>query len=325
MVRRVVVWGALFYALGLLVLTLLWHLGVNVWWVALPSIVAPFLFMPLVLLIPLAFWVRSRFYLLSVGLLALVFAVSYGGLFLPRTPVPADPEAPTVRVATYNHLKTNIDLKAIRGAILRADADIIALQELSPDVARMSQTSLRERYPYQVLRPAPADGRQNGVGVLSRFPLTEPSYSEAYRGQRFGLEVAGRRFELVNVHFNVPFRDGRMSSLRHYEPENRNRQLDALIAETDATPSLVVVGDFNLSGNELGYRKLASRLTDAFRYTRAGFGFTYPARTVYRGVPLPPLVRLDYVWVRGLEPIAAARDCRGGSDHCLVVADLRLP
>lgn len=323
--RRVIVWGTLVYALGLLSLSVLWRLGVEVWWVALPGIVAPFLFLPLVLLVPLGFWVRSRPYLLSVSVLMLMFAVLCGGRLLPRPPISGTGNAPTLRVATFNHLKSNTDTASIQAAILRSEADIVALQELSSGVARMLETELSERYPYQVLRPAPADGRQNGIGVLSRFPLERPSYSEAYRGQRFGLEVAGRRFDLINVHFNVPFQNGRTSSLRNYDPTLRDGQLDALLEATTDVPSLVVVGDFNLSDNESGYRRLAKGLTDSFRHTRAGFGFTYPARTAYRGLPLPPLVRLDYVWVRGLEPVSAAKDCRTGSDHCIVVADVRLP
>ncbi len=323
--RRVIVWGTLLYTLSLLSLSLLWRLGVDVWWVALPNIVLPFFFLPLPILVPSAFWVRSRRYLFSIFVLTLFFIAFYGGLFLPRPPVLADEDNSTLRIATFNHLKSNTDFPAIEAAILRADADIVALQELSLGVARLAETELLERYPYQVLRPAPADGRQNGVGVLSRFPLREPSYSESYRGQRFGLEVAGRRFELVNVHFNVPFEEGRMGSVRRYEPTDRDRQLDALLTATEDLPAVVIVGDFNLSDNEPGYRRLADSLTDSYRHTRAGFGLTYPARTVYRGLPLPPLVRLDYVWVRGLEPVTASRNCRTGSDHCLVVADVRLP
>ncbi len=323
--RRVIVWGALLYTLSLLSLSLLWRLGVDVWWVALPSIVLPFLFAPLLLLVPLVVWVRSRPYLFSVGVLTALFVISYGGLFLPRLPVSEAESDPALRIATFNHLKSNTDFPAIKAAILRADADIVALQELSLGVARLAETELLERYPYQVLRPAPADGRQNGVGVLSRFPLENPSYSEGYRGQRFGLEVAGRRFELVNVHFNVPFEEGRTSSLRNYDPTLRDGQLDALLSVAEDVPSLIVVGDFNLGGNEPSYQKLAAILTDSYRRTETGFGFTYPARKAYRGLPLPPLVRLDYVWAKGVEPVSVTKDCRTGSDHCLVVADVKLP
>ncbi len=298
MIRKGLVWGTLFYTLGLLGLALLWRLNIDVWWVALPNIVAPFLFLPLVLLVPLAFWVRpetySRPYLLCVGVLVLFFSFSFGGRFLPRSPVAGVANGTELRIMTLNQLKTNTDEAAIRATILRQDADIVALQELSPGVAAMVKAELSERYPHQVLRPSRADG-ENGVAVLSRLPLERPSYSEAYQGQRFSVGFEGKSFELINLHLKVPLGNGSASSLRHFDPKLRDRQLGALVAVAKRAPSLVVVGDFNLSDNEPGYRKLASFMTDAYRRTRTGFGFSYPARTVYRGLPLPLLARLDYV------------------------------
>lgn len=325
MVRKSVIWGTFVYTLVVLGLLLLWRLGVATWWVALPNLVAPFLFSPLLLLVPLGIWVRSRVYLSSVGVLAVVFILSFGGYFLPRSPAPDAAVGTEVRIMTLNHLKTNTDVVAIEAAILRQDADIVALQELSVSVAARVRADLSGRYPYQVLRPAPAESDLNGLGVLSRLPLEHSAYSDAYRGQRFSVEVDGKRFEFINLHFNVPFGGGRVSRLRNFQPELRDRQLDALVKVADQTPSLVVVRDFNLSDRESGYRKLTNFMTDAYRRTRTGFGFSYPARKVYRGLPLPPLVRLDYVWLRGLEPLSAHRDCRSGSDHCAVVADVRLP
>ena len=324
--RKGLVWGTLLYTVGSLLLLFLSRLGIDAWWVALPSIIAPFLFAPVLLLIPLSLWVRpgtyfSRPYLVCVGVLVLVFVISFGVRFLPRSPVTGAANATELRIMSLNHLKTNTDEAAIKATILRQNADIVALQELSPGVATMIKAELSERYPHQVLRPSRADG-ENGVAVLSRLPLEPLSYREAYRGQRFGVEVAGKHFELINLHLNVPLGDG---SLRQFGPELRDRQLGVLVTVAERIPSLVVVGDFNLSDNESGYRTLAGLMTDAYRRMRTGFGFTYPARTVYRGLPLPPLVRLDYVWLKGLDPLSAHRDCRSGSDHCAVIADVRLP
>lgn len=324
MVRKSIVWGTVVYTLGLMSLLLFWKLGADVWWVVLPGIAAPFLYLPLPLLVPLRFWVRSSVYLLAVGVLSLVFVFSFGGYFLPRSPGTDSADGAKLRIMSLNHLKTNTDEAAIKAAILRQDADIVALQELSLNVAAMVKAELLGRYPHQVLRPSLTDGA-NGIGVLSRLPLERPSYSEAYRGQRFSVEVSGTRFELINVHLNVPFQDGSASSLRNFQPELRDRQLAALVGAIGRAPSLIVVGDFNLSDQEQGYRDLAERMTDAYRSTRSGFGFTFPHGRVLGGIPLLPLVRLDYVWLRGLEPLSAHRDCRSGSDHCAVIADVRLP
>ncbi len=326
MIRKTLVWGTLLYTGGLLLLLLLSRLGVDAWWVALPNIVAPFLFLPLVLLVPLGLWVRpgtpfSGLYLVCVGVLAVVFVVLFGGRFLPRSPVTGAEDDATLRVMTFNHLYVNRDLEAIKKTILRQDADLVALQELTPVVAAMVRREFRTRYPYQQLRPLDRSSTK-GVGLLSRFPLSNVAYDDDYGGQHVTVQIGERYLKLINLHLNVPLGNG---SLRQFGPELRDRQLGALVTVAERIPLLVVVGDFNLSDNESGYRTLAGLMTDAYRRTRTGFGFTYPARTVYRGLPLPPLVRLDYVWLKGLDPLSAHRDCRSGSDHCAVIADVRLP
>lgn len=324
--RRVIVWGTLLYTLALLSLALLWRLGVDVWWVALPGIVQPFLFTPLLLLIPLAVWVRSRPYLLNVSILTLLFVVSYGGLFLPRPPVPADPTGTPLRVMTFNHLYLNRDLEGIKTAILRGDADIVALQELTPEVAEMLRRDLRARYPHMALRPGFKATRTDGVGLLSRLPFTDARYDEAYRGQRVTVRVGQQEVALINLHLNLPFGERASDRFLAYSARRRDPQLRALEqAVASHTGPFIVAGDFNLSDREPDYRRLERLMTDVYRRTRTGFGLTYPALGTFRGLPVPPLVRLDYVWVRGLEPITAFRDCRTGSDHCLVVADVRLP
>ena len=324
--RRVVVWGTVLYTLSLLSWSLLWRLGVDVWWVALPNIVLPFLFLPLALLVPLAVWVRSRPYLVSVSILTLLFVVSYGGLFLLRPPVPTDPTGTPLRVMTFNHLYLNRDLGDIEAAIVRGDADIVALQELTPEIAEGLRRDLRGRYPHMDLRPASKATRTDGVGLLSRLPFTNARYDEAFRGQLVNVRIGDRDVTLINLHLMIPFGGRESSRPLAYDPRRRSLQLGALERAVAAhTGPLVVVGDFNLSDREPGYRRLEQLMTDVYRRTRRGFGFTFPSGRALLGMPLPHLVRLDYVWVRGLEPVAASRDCRTGSDHCLVVADVKLP
>ena len=324
--RGVIVWGTLLYMLGLLSLSLLWRLGIDVWWVALPNIVLPFLFAPLLLLVPLGFWVRSRRYLFSVGVLTLLFVVSYGGLFLPHPPVSADPTGTPLRVMTFNHLYSNRDLEDIKAAILRGDADVVALQELTPEIAAGLRRDLRGRYPYMDLRPASEATRTDGIGLLSRLPFADARYDEAYGGQRVTVRVGQQEVALINLHLNLPFGERASDRFLAYSAQRREPQFRALErAVTEYPGPFLVVGDFNLSDREPGYGRLERLMTDVYRRTRTGFGFTYPALGTFRGLPVPPLVRLDYVWVRGLEPVTASRDCRTGSDHCLVVADVKLP
>lgn len=332
MIRKTLVWGTLLYTVGLLVVLLLSRLGVGAWWVALPNIVAPFLFLPLVLLVPLGLWVRpgtpfSRPYLLCVGVLAVVFVISFGDRFLPRSPVAGAEDDATLRVMTFNHLYVNRDLEAIKKTILRQDADLVALQELTPVVAAMVRREFRTRYPYQQLRPLDRSSTK-GVGLLSRFPLSNVTYDDAYGGQHVTVQIGKRYLKLINLHLMIPFGGRGSGHALAFDPSVRARQLEKLKLAVEAAPELeglIVVGDFNLSDREAGYRDLADLMTDAYRSTRRGFGLTFPTGRAYGGVPLPLLARLDYVWLKGLEPRSAHRDCRSGSDHCAVIADIRLP
>ena len=56
-------------------------------------------------------------------------------------------------------------------------------------------------------------------------------------------------------------------------------------------------------------------------------GFTFPNDRRIGPITIPvPLVRIDYIWTRGpVVPVATHVNCDdGGSDHCMVVADLRV-
>jgi vancomycin resistance protein VanJ len=88
-----------------------------------------------------------------------------------------------------------------------------------------------------------------------------------------------------------------------------------------------VMGDFNTGDREPGHTVLASDLRDAFGETGTGFGFTFPNHKRMGPITIPiPLVRIDYIWTRSsVVPVAAHVNCDdGGSDHCMVVADLRI-
>ena len=93
--------------------------------------------------------------------------------------------------------------------IAAADADLVALQELTPDVAKAIEAdpALRKRYPYRILEAR--DGVA-GMGLLSRRPLIVRGYETGPIILRAGLLLPdGRTVEVLNVHPYPP----RMSTL----------------------------------------------------------------------------------------------------------------
>lgn len=334
MLRRLGLGAALAYCLGMVALALLWTLVPRgPWWLALANLFAPHLFLPLLVVLPTALALRSRL-LRGGALLALAaFLALFGGLLLPRGPQPAAGGTP-LRVMTFNHLFTNAHIPAVVAALRNSQADLIALQELSPLVANAARRELTDRYPYQVLLPDHDNGA-DGIGLLSRYPLTVRPLRSDFPMQVASVQLPGQRVTVINVHPSTPqvlYRRVRhlldLPVLTGYATDQRQEQLAAILALVDrAEGPLVVLGDFNTGDREADYAAFAARLQDAYRATSDGFGFTFPNHQRVKRLPVPfPMVRIDYIWTgQGVTPVRTAVECGDtGSDHCSVMADLRV-
>jgi endonuclease/exonuclease/phosphatase (EEP) superfamily protein YafD len=101
-------------------------------------------------------------------------------------------------------------------------------------------------------------------------------------------------------------------------------EVDLLAERARASAPSLLVGDFNKTPYSLLHRRLRRRgLRDAFREVGRGCGFTFPVFGRYKRIPLPPLVRIDYVWhTSDLRAILCRTGPDGGSDHLPLVAEL---
>lgn len=321
--HRLLLAAMLLYSVGLAAAAALWML--TPWrpaWLMVLNIFAPYLLAPLLVLLPLALLWRSRMLLA----LLLVLSATGGMLFVPQMlPVlPRPSVSPALRVVTFNQLSSNRDIAGTLDVLLAQDADVIALQELSPGLAA-AFAQQREQYPYQVLNPHTMPG---GMGIISRYPLEQVEALEGLRGLRGVITVDGQQVTLINVHPSPP---STLMSVRlpiisepllvgSFDPSRRNAQLARLQEIIDATPGpLVLLGDFNTSDREPLYQEFAVRLHDAFDEAGWGPGHTYSNR--WRWLPQ---VRIDYIWSSThLPPLDAQVSCAvTASDHCLVRADL---
>src|SRR5699024_769487 len=104
-----------------------------------------------------------------------------------------------------------------------------------------------------------------------------------------------------------------MPSVRPGQESLRNSALDTLsetIAADDAD-RIIVAGDFNSGSTDRYFEQLDQQLTGTREAVGGGFGFTWPS--------VFPVVRLDHIMVRGLEPVGDEVLDRGTSDHRAVV------
>jgi endonuclease/exonuclease/phosphatase (EEP) superfamily protein YafD len=236
---------------------------------------------------------------------------------------------------SYNLLGWNQHTAQIVAALRASGADLIALQELNPEVGAAIARDLALEYPYQALELRYGVA---GMGVISRYPLHAPD-RQLPGGHWIGppqlLSVAfgDQIVDLANIHA-VSFGNCTLAeiegSLRERE---RQAQLVANLAHAGARP-LIVMGDFNMTERSVAYALLTAALTDAWRAGGHGLGHTFPgaagahsSRPSVLGIPVPMwLIRIDYVFHSRHWRTLSARigPWDGGSDHRPVLATLEL-
>jgi vancomycin resistance protein VanJ len=321
------------YALGSSALTLLSALVGDRWdVVALFNHIVPLALLPALALLPGSLAARRpRLALLLVpSLLALLRW--YGPQFLPRSSS-ARTQAPHFRLLTYNiHAETE-QLQPMLAVIGAVDADVVAIQELSPAAATTFARELAADYPYQALHPNHTNPIL-GQGLLSRYPIETDEYWQVHLGhQRAVIVIAERPIVVYNTHPIHPFvpSDG---SVLPFNLRPRQQEIDELLRRAQADAGAVLlVGDFNMSDRSAPYRQITQRYQDAYREVGWGLGLTCPDLRYQQALapefpmplPLPPLTRIDYIFHSAAVRPTAIRvwPDSGGSDHRPLVADLQ--
>lgn len=240
-----------------------------------------------------------------------------------------------VRIATYNiHKgvqgvgpKRRLEIHNLGHAIEQLDADIVCLQEVRK--VNRSEAQHFTRWPempqadflapegYEAVYRTNAFTKhgEHGNALLSRWPVVTHQHEDIsdHRFEQRGLlhvevMVHGQSVHVLVVHLGL-VRGSRARQLA---------QLQRFIErEVPTTAPLLVAGDFNDWG-ALVKRVLNTVNLKAFEGARNP---TFPARL--------PLVQLDYVYARGLTPLAvqvpSGRIWWRMSDHLPLIAEFALP
>ncbi len=287
---------------------------------------------PALALLPLCM-IRRRWRLALTQLpAALVFTASYGGAFLPQ-PIATAPDAFSFSVMTYNLHIEKWELDPIISLIREADADIVALQEFSRRAGRRLAPEFAEQYPYQAFH---IDGASSswGQGILSRYPILSDEYWHINLGhQRVEILIQDEPITVYNTHPAHLFRliDGGRVDLT-----SRRLELASVVDRAAGDEGAVIIlGDFNMSDQSEDYQRISAQYVDNYREVGWGMGFTFPdfshpnsvpgAVSIER-LPIPPLIRLDYIFHNdSILPLEARMwPTSGGSDHRPVFARLAL-
>jgi endonuclease/exonuclease/phosphatase family metal-dependent hydrolase len=221
-------------------------------------------------------------------------------------------------VVTYNihkgfsSLNRRFVLPKMRSALADSGADIVFLQEALGEHQR--HASRHPGWPedpqfefiadtiwphFAYGKNAIYDDGHHGNAILSRYPfdswenITDFPYPfQASRSLLHGSLVvpgAAQRLHVVCVHFGFLGRE-RRAQVRLLT--------ERIAAHVPADEPLIVAGDFNdWSGRAVSQSRLG--LTEAFRSLNGNHARTFPAWA--------PLLPMDRIYCRGLEPIAAER------------------
>lgn len=274
------------------------------------------LMMPALVLLPVVLLTSKRWLAITLIIPFGLFILSYGRQFL-QISVRSSPDASRLMLLTFNLHNGNESGEQVVETIRQAQPDLVALQELTPQITR----SLTDLFPYQSFTPRTDF---TGQGILSRYPIiaAETWKTEAFQG-RYQLDLNGTIITLFNVHTAYPY----VTRLRFNGTKRSQDVSDILNRAAGESGPLLIVGDFNMTDMAVDYGRITPLYSDAFRQVGRGMGFTFPAHTDVFGLRnVPPLARIDFIFhsahFQTIEAYVGAD--AAGSDHFPLLATLEI-
>lgn len=272
----------------------------------------PTVLIPSVIFIPLCVILRRpRAALIHLPVFA-VFLLWYGIFFIPRSPENLPTDAPRFTLLSYNLYAGNRDHNAVIDRIQSADADLVALQELTVSAANALNAAMAEEYPYRAFHPV--GETVIGQGFMSRYPIVEDEYFESGLGQqRVVIQIGDHPVTVFNVHPPPPSTFGA-------DFRGRTAVITEILQRAIPTDGLVILaGDFNATDASNDYTRIDQHYDDAFRQVGMGLGYSFPdlSQSTSWMRLIPPIIRIDYIfYAPGLVPTRAwVSHTSAGSDH----------
>ncbi len=297
----------------ILTLVMVLHAEIPDWHWNLGSLVEsflPWLGLPVPVLLAGALWRRSASALAALLVAAVVWLYLFGGAL-------SDKSRPGgfLTVASENVDAGNPGPVGTARDLAVSGADVLALVELTRQATGVYEKGLAKAYPYHTV--------QGTVGLWSKLPLsgTQPIDIMDYgpladtvpAGQKMVSDRA-LRTTVATGHGPLTVYVAHPGSVRvnpkgGFSTASRDIGVQALGRAIAADPGkrVVLLGDLNGSTDDRAFAGITAQLHSAQDVAGAGFGFTWPASF--------PVVRIDQILVRGVEPDSSWVRPANGSDH----------
>lgn len=273
----------------------------------------------------------NRWLLVALLLPLLWFCRDYGNLFLPEmaSPARASIGGENLRVMSLNSYYLYDSDREFQAAVEQIQPDVIALQEVNP-VFASKFGELAETWPYQERASVRITGQ---VALLSKFPILSVESDDDWLGchcLQAIIDWHGQEIRVIVVHIRAPSFGSRVGKrllvVNSFDASDQALSFDRLLPLIESSPEpVVVVGDFNTTERQTGYKRLYEiGLKDAHEEVGWGLGLTYPA-PFHRFSWLPfPLIRIDHVFYdESWRAVKTWTMSVMRSDHQALVADLQ--
>ncbi len=312
-----IIWGyVLLFSLWILLRLVFFD---EFWWLALINTFAQYLFIPLLIFLPIALLCRQWKLLTGLAFPLGVFIAFYSPFFLPAFSTPVTHKGPSITAMTFNMLFSNKDYNFIVKMVAANNPDIIGLQEVPPNTEDILKQIFGSSYPYHAFRPVE---ESHNVAILSRFPIKDvsmlpnPPFPRALQAT---VSVDnGRVLQVIVAHFVPNYPANELVKLAQGWYNLRGEQVSYVknLVREQKAPSIMLC-DCNFTDTSETYTRMRDVMHDSFYDIGWGFGRTTQGSFVSIG-------RIDYVWyTKQLNAVDAYVASGGGSDHLPVIARLQ--
>jgi endonuclease/exonuclease/phosphatase family metal-dependent hydrolase len=175
----------------------------------------------------------------------------------PRDPTPG---VPHYIVKSYNIEAGDHDDSGTVYAVGAGKADVIFLQEVTPEWEDVIRAKYSERYPHQLFKANIPDPGAAGLGVISKFPVRDsewhPGPNGWYPAWHVYVDTPTGAFQVFNVHLRSGH-TGNGNVIQSYlsAGDDHVSHLQTFVEECfNGTPT-IVLGDFNegIDGDAVQY------------------------------------------------------------------------